>query len=139
MKGVTLPLKGGLAAGVLGLVLLAAVAAAAGPPRPWSAEEELYVIVYAPGPAWLPGRPLPEQGMKPHAGYMQSLFDAGRLYAGGPLLDNEGGLAIVRAGSLGDAEAIAAADPAVTGGKFTAAVHQWHPFLRAAEPLGAAE
>lgn len=122
-----------------GLVLLAAVAAAVGVPRPWSAEEALYVIVYDPGPAWLPGRPLNEQGMKPHAGYMQSLFDAGRLYAGGPLLDNEGGLAIVRAESLADARAIAAADPAVTGGKFTAAVHAWHPFLRAAEPLGAAE
>ena len=129
--------------GVLAAVLVVALAgsgvdvARAAEEGPWSAEETIYVIVLSPGPQWKMGRPLSEQGLGPHAAYMKRLLDEGRLYAGGPLSDTEGGLVLVRAPDLAAAQAIVAEDPAVTGGLFTGEVHVWHPKFRSPEALAA--
>lgn len=96
---------------------------------------QLYVIVFRPGPAWKPGVPMAEQGLRPHGLYMKSLLDEGRLFAGGGFTDRGGGLAIVRAASMEDAQSIYAVDPAVTSGIFEGDVMQWKPRFHVPESL----
>ena len=69
----------------------------------------------APGPAWLPGRSVFEQG-KPiaaHLSFMQSLYDDGTLLLGGPARDGMSGLAVLEVPDLATARELAAADPGV--------------------------
>jgi uncharacterized protein YciI len=60
-----------------------------------------------------------------HAVYWQGLVDAGRVVVFGPVLDPAGvwGLAVVAAADAADVRALGAADPAVTSGLATFAVH----------------
>lgn len=103
----------------LALVLIAAPAVAADAP--------LYLFLYKPGPAWKAGLPIERQALKPHAVYIQRLLADGKLVGGGPTLDVEGGMAIVRAASADEARAMLAADPAITAGVFVAEVRTWLP------------
>jgi hypothetical protein len=96
-----------------------------------AAAPALYVCIYKAGPAWQAGKPLSAQGLAPHGAYMKRLFDEGRLLAGGPITDADGGMAIVRAASMEDAKAVFAADPAVTAGIMAAEVHRWTPVFDA--------
>ena len=57
------------------------------------AAEPTFAIVYRPGPAWIPGRPLREQALASHLSYMQALFRTGSLVFAGPFLDDSGGAA----------------------------------------------
>jgi uncharacterized protein YciI len=95
----------------------------------------LYICIYRAGPAWQAGKPMSEQGLGPHATYIKQLLDQGRLMAGGRLLDTDGGLAIVRVGSLAEAQAIFAADPAITSGIFVGEVRGWQPRFDDGKPL----
>ena len=96
----------------------------------------LYLLIYKAGPAWLAGKPLSQQGLRPHGAYMKSLFDDGRLVAGGPMTDTEGGLAIIRVASAEEAKKVLAADPAIVSGIFTAEVHPWAPQFSSDKPIG---
>jgi uncharacterized protein YciI len=96
----------------------------------------LYLLIYKAGPAWQAGKPMSEQGLRPHGAYMKSLFDDGRLVAGGPMTDIDGGLAILRVASADEAKKVVAADPAVTGGIFTVEVHPWAPQFSSDKPIG---
>jgi len=87
----------------------------------------LYVIHYQPGPAWLRGRPLREQGLERHGAYMRDLATRGELLAAGPLSTIEGGLVILRVDSLETATARMRADPAVEAGQFIGEVSVWRP------------
>jgi uncharacterized protein YciI len=90
-----------------------------------AAKGSLFAIIYRPGPAWREGVAMRDQGLGPHARYMQELLDGGRLVAGGGFADDDGGMAIVRAAGLEAAKAILAADPAVTSGIFVGEIEEW--------------
>jgi uncharacterized protein len=84
-----------------------------------------YLVVYKPGPAWLEGKPLAEQPLKEHGRYLLSLYVKGSLKFAGPFSDNAGGAAVFDAADDEEAQAVVAADPAVTSGVFIAELHPW--------------
>ena len=84
-----------------------------------------YLVVYRPGPAWLPGKPIAEQPLKEHGRYILSLHVKGSLKFAGPFSDDAGGAAAFEAADDAEARAVVAADPAVVSGVFVAAVHPW--------------
>lgn len=93
----------------------------------------LYVINYRPGPTWLAGRPLGEQGLEQHGSYMYELAQRGQLLVAGPLSTIEGGLVILRVASIDEATSLMQADPAVLDGKFTGEISVWRPGI---DPAG---
>jgi hypothetical protein len=54
-----------------------------------------FLVIYRPGPAWLPGKPITEQPLKEHGKYMLSLYISGRMKLAGPLTDNAGGAVLL--------------------------------------------
>ena len=122
----------------LALVLLAAgPAAVAQPTKPGASSPPavLYLCIYKAGPGWQAGKPLSGQALGPHGQFIKRLLDDGRLVAGGPMLDADAGLAIVRAANIEEAKAIFAADPALTSGIFVGEVHAWLPAFDSGQPL----
>lgn len=112
--------------------------AAPGEPAPAATPAELFVVIYRPGPAWQAGRPMSEQGLMPHGRYYRGLLDSGKLQAGGGFVGSDGGLAILRAANLAEAQAIVAADPAVTSQIFVAELEHWQPRFISSDPIPAA-
>ena len=110
-------------------VVPAAAQPAADPPR------ELFLFLYRPGPAWVAGRPMNQQNLRPHAEYHAMLVREGRSVAGGGFVGREEGMAIVRAANLAEAEAMLAADPAIVNGVFAAELRQWAPRFHSDAPL----
>jgi|SRR5437868_749844 len=47
-----------------------------------------FLIIYRPGPAWLPGKSVSEQPLKEHGRYMLGLYVKGSMKLAGPLTDN---------------------------------------------------
>jgi uncharacterized protein YciI len=122
----------------LALASAPATAAAQEQPTPGAATpapSELFLFIYRPGPAWREGVPMRQQGLAPHAAYMQRLLDARRLFAGGGFADDDGGMAIVTAANIEEARTLLAADPAVVGGVFVAEIEHWRPRFRSDAPL----
>ena len=101
--------------------------------------QQLYLFQYSPGPAWRAGVPMREQGLGPHAAYMQRLMNEGCLFAGGGYTSDDGGMAIVIAPSIEEARAMLAADPAIESGIFVATLRHWRPRFRTADPLPSAQ
>jgi uncharacterized protein len=99
--------------------------------------EPMFELVYRPGSAWIPGRPMREQALAPHFAYMQGLFGAGILVFAGPFLDDSGAAAFVRAFDGAAAAAIRDGDPAVQSGVFTAEVKPWMIMFDASRDLRA--
>jgi uncharacterized protein YciI len=87
----------------------------------------LYVLYYVPGPRWQAGRSVSEQALDAHRAYMEELYERDELLMGGPLLDNAGGLIILRVPDQQVAEHIMAHDPAVRAGIVKGSVHPWLP------------
>jgi uncharacterized protein YciI len=100
-----------------------------------TAPNQLYVFLYSAGPAWMAGLPMERQALGSHAGYIKGLLDEGRLVGGGRFEGLDGGMAIVRAASLEEAQATLAADPAIVSGVFVAELRAWTPRFRSPEPL----
>ncbi len=63
--------------------------------------------------------------LPPHRAYLEALRIRGRLAAHGPFLDQSGGAYVIRADSLAEAEAVAAADPLSHSGAAEMAVWAW--------------
>lgn len=84
-----------------------------------------YVIIYRPGKRWKKNRSIDEQLLLQHAEYMDTLLNNGHLIAGGPFTDNSGGMAIVCAKNLEEAQKILLNDPAITQQVFEASLHPW--------------
>lgn len=101
--------------------------------------QHLYLFQYSPGPAWRAGVPMREQGLGPHAAYMQQLQNQGRLFAGGGYVGADGGMAVVVAANTDEARAMLAADPAIVSGIFVADLRHWRPRFRTDAPLPAAQ
>lgn len=98
-------------------------------------EENLFIFVFRPGPAWVEGKSLAEQGLRPHGLYIKSLFDEGRIFAAGPFTDRDGGLVILRAADMEAARAVYDADPAIESGKFVGEIMAWDPRFNGPDPL----
>jgi uncharacterized protein len=89
-------------------------------------QRSTYLVVYRPGPAWLPGKPISEQPLKEHGRYMLSLYKKGTLKFAGPFGDNSGGAMAFEAADDDDAKAVIGADPAVASQVFVAELHPWN-------------
>lgn len=96
---------------------------------------QVFVITYRPGPAWQAGVPMNRQALGPHAACWTRLAREGGAIGAGPFTDVEGGIAVIDAANLADAQAVVAADPAVTSGVFVGEVHGWSPRIRGAGDL----
>lgn len=87
-----------------------------------------YVIVHSPGPKWRLGVPIFEQqGVHDHLAHFRKLLADGKLYMGGPFLDEHAGGMMIPAAGLAEAEIVefANADPAVAAGLLRVAVRRW--------------
>ena len=100
-----------------------------------AAQQQLFLFQYSPGPTWRAGVPMREQGLGPHAAYMQRLQNEGRLFAGGGYASDDGGMAIVTAANMEEAQAMLAADPAIVSGIFVAELRHWRVRFRTESPL----
>lgn len=120
-------------------VLVGVESGASASARPTTSEAagamQIFLFIYRPGPSWRAGVPLREQGLAPHAAYMQQLQDRGRLFAGGGFASDDGGMAVVLAADQAEAEAMLAADPAMVSGIFLADLKHWRPRFRVDTPL----
>lgn len=84
-----------------------------------------FVIYYRRGPAWVDGKTIFEQPLQGHLAYMKQLVAAGTLKLGGPFTDDCGGLLVVDAADLGEAQSLFEADPAVRDRIMVAQAHPW--------------
>lgn len=88
-------------------------------------DESYFIMRYAAGPSWVKGRPLTEQAVGPHFGYMIDLSKKGVVVAAGPSMADDEGLYVVR-GSKIEVDALIAADPGVKDGLFKPQVFGWN-------------
>ena len=72
-------------------------------------------------------RDIYEPHLPTHLTYLRRLEDAGDLVLSGPFGDRTGGMIMVRAASLAEAQAIAEADPLVASGVDVYELHEWLP------------
>lgn len=118
------------------LLLAIALAQPAAPDAPAPGQpRQLFLFLYRPGPAWRAGVPMRRQDLRDHGAYHARLVREGRSVAGGGYVGEEGGMAIVRAASRAEAEAMLAADPAIQSGVFAAELRQWSPRFYGEAPL----
>ena len=90
-----------------------------------------------PGPAWLPGKSVFEQGpvMNEHLAFMRARFDDGSLRIGGPLATEESGLALFEAADLTAARNLVNQNPAAEADVLVYELHQLLPYsTRSAAP-----
>ena len=107
---------------LFGTILLAQQGEASHPNAP---AKSTFLVIYKPGPAWLPGKPLAEQPLREHGKYMLSLYSRGDLKIAGPFSDETGGALVLNVASDTDAKNIVAKDPAVVTGVFVYELHPW--------------
>ncbi|MGQ0661125.1 YciI family protein [Sphingosinicella sp.] len=123
---------------VLGLMLIAMPLPLAAQPTATPAAtpaRQLFLFLFRPGPAWQPGVPMRQQNMREHGAYHARLVREGRSVAGGGYVGEDGGMAIIRAADLAEAQAMLAADPAIQNGVFVAELRQWAPRFDSGQPL----
>ncbi|HEY4388041.1 MAG TPA: YciI family protein [Ktedonobacteraceae bacterium] len=92
-----------------------------------------FVILWAPGTAWIPGKTVREQPYwTEHATFMDALFENGMVVMGGPFADATGSLVIVEAENEQDVADLFARDPFVEHDIFALnRLKQWLLFLDA--------
>jgi uncharacterized protein len=91
------------------------------------AMKSTFLVIYRPGPAWLPGKPVGEQPTKEHGRYQLGLYKKGEMKFAGPFTDDAGGAVVLEVADEAAAKAIVAADPGVTSGLFVTEMHPWAP------------
>ncbi len=92
-----------------------------------------FMLLWAPGPAWLPGKTVREQPYwDDHATFMDALFENGMVILGGPFADTTGSVVIVEADNEQEVADVFAQDPFVLHHIFTRSLlKQWLLFLDA--------
>lgn len=126
------------------LVLVAPLVQAEDPPAtettPRAPRTPIYVVEYATGPGYLPGRPFSEQpGITEHSAYMDKLTTSGSLILGGPLFEDldafilSGGLLFFKVDSEDEARRLAVNDPAVEHGLMS--IVDVSPFIAMIDPF----
>jgi uncharacterized protein len=73
----------------------------------------------------IPERPLTAEAVDQHAAHLEELDDRGKLVMAGPIVERQGGLIVLRAGSAAEARAIAEEDPLVRGAYETYELRTW--------------
>jgi uncharacterized protein YciI len=101
---------------------VASGAAEASSPTPDGAT---FLVVYRPGPAWLPGQPVAAQPLAEHFRYMVQLYEAGVLKLAGPFTDDTGGALLLTVKDEAQAREVVANDPAVKTRVFVSELHPW--------------
>jgi uncharacterized protein YciI len=91
-----------------------------------AADRSTFLIIYRPGSAWIPGKPVSEQGLADHFQYMLDLYEIGTLKQAGPFTDDSGGAVILEVADAAAARAVVANDPAVKANKMTPEIRPWH-------------
>ena len=90
-------------------------------------KRQLYLAVYGPGPAWIPGQPTSAQPLREHGRYILDLHGRGQLRLAGPFPNDPGGAVLFEAEDEASASAIVDADPAVTSGIMVCTLRRWEP------------
>ncbi|BAD40633.1 YciI family protein [Symbiobacterium thermophilum] len=72
-----------------------------------------------------PGCVITDELMRAHRAHLKRLAEQGRLVLCGPFADRTGGMTVIRAASLAEAEAVAAADPLVASGMEDCEIREW--------------
>ena len=92
-----------------------------------------FVILWAPGPAWVAGKTVREQPYwAEHAAFMDPLFENGMVVLGGPFADGTGSLVVVEAENEQEVADVFALDPFVEHDIFALnGLKQWQLFLDA--------
>ena len=94
------------------------------PPGMW----RYYLCFLRRGPAWT-AEESPELGrlQEAHLAHLTWLLQAGHSIVSGPVLDagDLRGVTLFRTGSLAEAQALAAQDPAVQAGRFVVEIYPW--------------
>ena len=91
----------------------------------------VYVVRYRPGAGYQADKQLLRQDLRDHEGYMRRQTEAGVIIAAGPTFDEAGGLVLIHAASLHDAETFIRNDPAVIAGIFAGEATDWRPVFDA--------
>ncbi len=104
---------------ILGTSLLLAARAADVP------KQSTFLVIYRPGSAWLPGKPVEEQGLAEHFQYMLDLYEQGAMKQAGPFTDDSGGALILEAVDAAAAQSLIASDPAVRANKMAFEIRPW--------------
>lgn len=91
----------------------------------------VYVVRYRPGPEYRSERPLLQQDLRQHEGYMRGQTKAGVIIAAGPTFDETGGIVLLSVSNFAEAEAFVRNDPAVTAGIFAGEITDWRPVFDA--------
>ena len=107
------------------LVMLVVLCSIFGVLAAQSPEKMTFLVIYRPGPGWLPGKPMAEQPLKEHGRYILSLHEKGVLKFAGPFADDKGGAFVLEVASDAEARALVAEDPAVKSGVFLQEIHPW--------------
>ena len=86
-----------------------------------------FAVLYLRGPKWDPQRKFHEQdAVERHRDFLQAQHKQGRLIFGGPFIDDTGGLAVYRAASKGEVEALILSDETVQNGLLR---YEIHPYI----------
>ena len=89
------------------------------------ADKQTFLVVYKPGPGWLPGKPVIEQPLKEHGKYMLSLYKSGIMRFAGPFEDNAGGAVVLELSGEEEAKKVVSQDPGVISHIFVYEMHPW--------------
>ena len=84
-----------------------------------------FLVVYKPGPAWLPGKPATQQPLAEHGRYMLDLYGEGHIKIAGPFSDDSGGAVVLYAANQEEATNIVMKDPGVINRAFIYELHPW--------------
>jgi uncharacterized protein len=103
------------------------------PQQKGNSMKNTFIILWAPGPAWVPGKTVREQPhWAQHAAFMDRLFENGTVVLGGPFADATGSLVIVEAENEHEVADLFARDPFVVHAIFVRSLlKQWLLFLDA--------
>lgn len=103
------------------------------PQRKGNRMKNTFMILWAPGPAWVPGKTVREQPYwEQHAAFMDRLFENGTVVLGGPFADATGSLVVVEAENEREVVDWYASDPFVVHNIFVlSSLKQWLLFLDA--------
>lgn len=84
-----------------------------------------YLVLYRPGPNWIPDLALSDQPLADHLQYMVNLKADGVVRMGGPFEDSSGGFGIVDVVSMDEVQELVDWDPGIRAGVLTADIVQW--------------
>ncbi len=103
-----------------------ALGAGSGIVRAAEGEANYFLIRYLPGESWNDSIPYADQpGLKKHHQYIQQLHAADMVVMGGSVVGEQGGLVLVRTGSMDEARALVQQDPGIKTRLLQANVTGW--------------